>query len=491
MELSKLEKYQEGNRLEVKSARGGLPSVWDSISAFANTDGGIIVLGVKENTKTHELFVTGVPDAHKTLEDFLNAAGSSDKLSLNMFDDSNAYATTINGRSVVVIEVPRVNRRFRPVFTGPDPFRGTYRRKFTGDYHCTPEEVRAMYRDSAETSLDAEVAENSTIEGFDKNTLRAYRSLFSDVHKSGMVRDMPDDEFLCQIGAAKEVGGEIKPTKAGVLMFGKEYRIAYEYPNYFLDYRRELGGSRRWDDRITSQEVEWSGNIFDFYNRVELKLRQALDVPFNLNENMRRVDDTPAHEAMREALINCLTNADFDSSRGVVVRWTNVGLEFLNPGSFRIGILRAFKGGTSDARNKNLLKMFSLVKIGERAGSGVPNMVDQWMSCNHGKPVLSESYGPEVSTVLLPFSADSDNDILREPAENIVRIGRKQSNQTRKNEVAIVAYLTEHGDSQSADIAKNIGLGISRTNQLLRSLVEGGMVDAVGGSRNRIYRLSE
>lgn len=348
-----------------------------------------------------------------------------------------------------------------------------------------------MYRDSAETSLDAEVAENSTIEGFDKNTLRAYRSLFSDVHKSGMVRDMPDDEFLCQIGAAKEVGGEIKPTKAGVLMFGKEYRIAYEYPNYFLDYRRELGGSRRWDDRITSQEVEWSGNIFDFYNRVELKLRQALDVPFNLNENMRRVDDTPAHEAMREALINCLTNADFDSSRGVVVRWTNVGLEFLNPGSFRIGILRAFKGGTSDARNKNLLKMFSLVKIGERAGSGVPNMVDQWMSCNHGKPVLSESYGPEVSTVLLPFSADSDNDILREPAENIVRIGRKQSNQTRKNEVAIVAYLTEHGDSQSADIAKNIGLGISRTNQLLRSLVEGGMVDAVGGSRNRIYRLSE
>lgn len=489
LDLSELEQWQESNRLEAKSARGGLPGLWDSVSAFANTDGGVIVLGVKENTKTHALHVVGVPDAHKMLEDFVNAAGSTDKLSLNMFDDRNARIETVDGRDVIVIEVPRVDRRQRPVYIGPDPLKGTYRRRFTGDYLCKPDEVRAMFRDSSEISLDSEVAESSGIDDLDEETIRAYRSLYNDVHKSGAVRDMPDAEFLCQVGAAKKAAdGTIQPTKAGLLMFGQEWRIVYEYPSYFLDYRRETGGNRRWDDRFTSQELEWTGNVFDFYDRVYMKLKQALDVPFKLDADMRRVDETPAHEALREAIVNAITNADFSSSRAVVVRWTEAGIELKNPGTFRVGVEGAYAGGTSDARNKNLLKMFSLIQIGERAGSGVPNMVDQWMSCGYGKPVLSEDYDPEVSTVLLPLSADSADGI---PEKSAASVGRKATGQTIENENAIVAFLAEHGESKSAEIAASIGLGTSRTNDLLRDLVDGGVVKAQGGSRNRTYRIAE
>ena len=388
-----------------------------------------------------------------------------------------------------MIEVPRVDRRLRPVYIGPDPLKGTYRRKFTGDYLCKPDEVRAMFRDSSETSLDADIAESSTADDLDKETIRAYRSLYNDVHKSGAVRGMPDAEFLCQVGAArKAVDGAIQLTKAGLLMFGQEWRIVYEFPNYFLDYRRETGENRRWDDRFTSQELEWSGNVFDFYDRVYMKLKQALDVPFKLDADMRRVDETPAHEALREAIVNALTNADFSSSRAVVVRWTEAGIELKNPGTFRVGVEGAYAGGTSDARNKNLLKMFSLIQIGERAGSGVPNMVDQWMSCGYGKPALSESYDPEISTVLLPLSADSAGGIPEKSAENV---GRKPTGKTAEKENAIVAYLTEHGESKSAEIAASVGLGTSRTNELLHGLVEGGVVKAQGGSRNRTYRIAE
>lgn len=221
MDFGELEKWRENNRLEAKSARGGLPGLWDSVSAFANTDGGVIVLGVKENTKTHELYVVGVPDAHKMLEDFVNAAGSTDKLSMNVFDDRNARIETVGGRDVIVIEVPRVDRRLRPVYIGLDPLKGTYRRRFTGDYLCKPEEVRAMFRDSSETSLDSEVVESSVVDDLDKETIRTYRGLYNDVHRSGAVRDMSDAEFLCQVGAAKKVAdGAIQPTKAGLLMFG-------------------------------------------------------------------------------------------------------------------------------------------------------------------------------------------------------------------------------------------------------------------------------
>lgn len=133
-------------------------------------------------------------------------------------------------------------------------------------------------------------------------------------------------------------------------------------------------------------------------------MSKALDVPFQLDGNTRRVDETPAHEALREAIVNAISNADFGSSRGVVFRWTVEGIELINPGCFRVGVEQAYIGGTSDARNKTILKMFSLIKVGERAGSGVPNMVDQWMSCGYGRPRLSEEFDPEVSTTFLPLS---------------------------------------------------------------------------------------
>ena len=74
MDLSSLEQWRENSRLEVKAAQGGLPGdVWSSVSAFANTNGGLIVLEVKEDMKTRELFVVGLKDPQKMLDDFTNA----------------------------------------------------------------------------------------------------------------------------------------------------------------------------------------------------------------------------------------------------------------------------------------------------------------------------------------------------------------------------------------------------------------------------------
>ena len=125
MDFSELEQWRENNRLEVKAAQGGLPGdVWFSVSAFANTNGGLIVLGAKENMKTRELRVLGVPDAQKMLEGFTNAANSSDKLSYPIFSDEHLGIDEIDGKEVVVIEVPRVSRRHRPVYEGRDIFEG-------------------------------------------------------------------------------------------------------------------------------------------------------------------------------------------------------------------------------------------------------------------------------------------------------------------------------------------------------------------------------
>lgn len=233
-----------------------------------------------------------------------------------------------------------------------------------------------MLRDSADDPLDMLPAEHSGLNDLDWGAIRAYRSLCDGSHATGGIRKMPDTDFLCHMGAAVMDGdGSAGPSRAGLLMFGQKWYIVQDFPGCFLDYRRQVGDNRRWEDRFTSQELEWSDDFFDFYERSYRTLVQTLNVPSRLEED-RLVNETPAHETVREAIVNALSNADYNSSRGVVSRWTAEGLKFTNQGSFCVGVERAYVGGTSNARNKTVLKMLSLIQVGERAGSDMPNMVD-------------------------------------------------------------------------------------------------------------------
>ena len=102
-------------------------------------------------------------------------------------------------------------------------------------------------------------------------------------------------------------------------MFGHEYEIVREFPHYFLDYQehdRSATEDERWTDRIVSSLGDWSGNICDFYFRVYNRIAQDIKVPFKL-EGTDRIDDTPLHKALREALANALIHADYYDRRGL------------------------------------------------------------------------------------------------------------------------------------------------------------------------------
>ncbi len=488
MDLSELSKYRESDRLEAKDARGGVPkSVWESVSAFANTGGGVVLLGVAER-QDKSLEVVGLPDASRTLEDFWNTAHNPGKLSPCVLSGDDARVEEVDGKEVVVIEVPRARRQLRPVHINGNPKTGTYRRDHAGDYLCGVDEVAAMYRDAADEPLDAAVLEDVAMDALYAETIRTYRRSYDLHHSRSAWSKLDDEEFLCRVGAAgRGLDGELHPTKAGLLMFGEEWLIQPEFPHYFLDYRQETSPEARWQDRVTSQTAgEWSGNVFDFFQRAYEKMRQALKVPFRLDENSRRVDETPAHDALREAIANCLVNADYDGRRGVVLLWKEDGFHLSNPGGFRIPIKDAYVGGSSDPRNGTMMKMFNLVNIGERAGSGVPNMVEDWMSAGYGRPVLSERVNPERSTIFLPLKESAGNYRQIQPADsNTVLPGKKGLKQGK-----IIEYLTENGASKSADIAESVGLSVSRTNELLKEMIDEGKVTAQGKARARRYSAS-
>lgn len=114
IDISNILGKKEGLHLEAKSARGGFPdSFWESYSAFANTDGGVILLGVEEKPD-HSLYVTdGLTDAEKMKNDFWNMVNNRQKVSHNIVTNSMVYVVQIEGKNILVVEVPRAERTIR------------------------------------------------------------------------------------------------------------------------------------------------------------------------------------------------------------------------------------------------------------------------------------------------------------------------------------------------------------------------------------------
>lgn len=405
-DLSKFDEYREDNRREVKSARNGLPvSLWDTYSAFANCYGGVIILGVKEKADG-SWYTTGLKDPAKLQKDFWDTINNHTKISINLLSDHHIEMFQKDDDTIMVIHVLAARREQKPVFINDDLFGGTFRRNWEGDYHCTREEVKAMLRDQAEDTYDMKILTDFKISDLNIETVHSYRNRHNAFRSEHVWENLTDEEYLERIGAARisSNDGTLHPTAAGLLMFGEEYKILYEFPEYFLDYREMLDPSIRWTDRVQSSSGDWTGNLFDFFFRVYPKLTKDLKIPFKL-DGITRIDDTPVHKAIREALANCLVNTDFFIRRGVVIKKDIDQITLENPGSIRTGKDQMLKGGISDPRNKTLMKMFNMIGIGERAGSGVPSILQTWSTQGWNSPQVEEQYGPDRTILTLPLKS--------------------------------------------------------------------------------------
>ena len=107
-------------------------------------------------------------------------------------------------------------------------------------------------------------------------------------------------------------------------------------------------------------------------------------------------------------LANCLVNTDFFVPRGIVIKQEDDKIILENPGSIRVGKYQMKLGGESDPRNKALMKMFNMIDIGERAGSGVPELFSVWKNEGWEDPVIEERLeGVERTRLILSFRKKS------------------------------------------------------------------------------------
>ena len=487
---------RESEYLEFKAAKGGLPkSLWETYSAFANTHGGLIVLGIKEEPSSKALSLAGLTEeqVERMKDELFRQLSNRQKVSACLLTDKDVSIESIEGNYLLFIQVPPASRSQRPIYIGRDPEQGSYRRNGEGDYHCTPAEVRRMYADSdLAHPADSRILKGFTWDDIDLPSLAQYRRLFSLSDPSHIWHSEDDQSLMKKLGGYRvdRESGDEGFTLAGLLMFGKIESIQDPQctPHYFPDYRSIPGedSDQRWIDRIYP-DGKWEANLFQFYRRVLPKLQEVLPSPFELEGNQRK-DETPAHIALREAFVNCCVHADYGESTSLKILRYPDRIVFSNPGTLLISRSQYYEGGESVCRNPSLQKMFMRIGAAERAGSGTGKIFLGWRSIGWKAPSPHEETEPNKIILLMPLES-----LLDERIECALRaqLGEERWYQLDQEERTILSTAYTEKIINHQCVRASSTLHPADITHRLQHLVQEGYLTSNGLGRGTTYTLSK
>lgn len=342
-DIKGLVKDGENRHLEIKRCTNKLPKdIWETYSAFANTRGGVILLGVTElkDKKGSDRFeLTGVSDTNKIITDFLNLVNNRQKVNRSVTVDNDVKPVEVDGVNIIYIRVPEADYRQKPIYIDGNIQSGTYKRVFEGDRHVTDEELSMLIRDSSDHA-DATILDKLGLECIDLETLHKYRQAFIIRNPGHVFENLSDQEFLENMGGyAKDSKHEVEGlTAAGLLMFGKSIPIHRNYPNFRFDYLDligiEPGSSQKWNDRLTD-DGRWVDNIYNFLSIALNKLLFTLPSEGRL-KGVIRIDGGDLYEGVREGFINALTYCDYRLGGVLRIDRRSDRIVMRNPGTLRI-----------------------------------------------------------------------------------------------------------------------------------------------------------
>lgn len=149
METLDLERLAESVDLECKGAQGKdgqgeLPQdFWKTYCAMANTDGGVILLGVQEKP-SGQFRVLGLKNMERVRKALWDNLNNPKQVNTNLLKNDDVQPISLKGKTILQVRVPRAERQRRPVFLGSTPFGGTYLRLHEGDYPADKETVQRL-----------------------------------------------------------------------------------------------------------------------------------------------------------------------------------------------------------------------------------------------------------------------------------------------------------------------------------------------------------
>ena len=414
----------EWEDFEAKEAKGELPkNVWETVSAFANTSGGWIVLGVKQIGK--KFTISGVNNIEKLEQDFLGTLRSQ-KFNAHLRAFPSKY--DIDGKKVLAFYIP--SSATKPIYYG-NPF-NTFIRIGSGDQRATEMEIMQMYHDQSFGIHSELTIPNTSIDMLNMDTLHSYRAYLNADNSLPQCKDMIDEAFCKKLNIT-DANGLL--TYAGLLMFGKSPYVTTYIPTFCIDYIEIPAPTveaafTRYTYRIPEQE-----NIWEAYLIIYRRLRTLIDTPFKLDsERGVNVEDKRQWDVLREALANlCMHTDHFSPIRSCIHAFTDK-IEFMNAGNFPMSADQMVRTFYSSLRNPTIAKLFRFANISENVGFGI------------GK--------------LLSWKQLTGNDVSFESDRNIVRITFPFKNKVGSSTVFASEEVIQHYNLST--LQENLGkkLGI-------------------------------
>jgi ATP-dependent DNA helicase RecG len=163
-----------------------------------------------------------------------------------------------------------------------------------------------------------------------------------------------------------------------------------------VDYRdcRRLGiASDTWSDRLYPDGT-WEANLFQFFQRSWPRLIADLKLP-RMPKVPSSAAATPAHEALREAVVNALVHTDYRTPGGIVFERHEDRIAIENPGTLMISQEQLRRGGVSQCRNRSLQRLFMLIGVCDQAGAGYRRIQEGWRSQLWPEPRLTTQPRPD------------------------------------------------------------------------------------------------
>lgn len=376
----------EWNDIEFKEAAWAVPKdALSTVSAFANTEGGHLVFGVKQ--ANGKFAIAGVTDADKMQNDFLGQVRDSNKVSV--FLPINGTVHDLADGTVLAFYIPEAERHQKPVYLDGNPKKAHIRRGGRDDT-CTGDELLRFIRDASNIRYDAEPLDIDVTRCFDEHSVRWYRSHFA-ASNPGRDTAADDTAFQRNWGFLVEQGGVLRPTRAAILVLGSGEYVRQVLPRMVTDvqlYRNariEYDSTVRWADRLTVEDnliKAWQA-IVEFYFRHSER-------PFAVDAaTLRRDDDPPDYISFREAAINLLIHQDFgDTTRVPVIRFFRDQTEFFNPGDAFASREQLLDPGDKEVRNPSIVNAFRRIGLSDQGGTGVRAIFDGWRKLGYLPPEI-------------------------------------------------------------------------------------------------------
>ena len=388
-ELVELLHAHEWRDVEFKEAQRDVPrSAYETVSAFANTEGGHLVFGVKEDGQ--DMQVVGVLDVDKVQSDFLTTLRQPDKISSTMTVQEELHK--YDNSDLLIFYVPEVHRSIKPVYLNGD-IRRAFVRSGGSDVRCSENERNRFLVDAASERHDSQAVDLPLNTAFDPNSIGWYRGIYEARPENRSCASLSDIDFLAEMGLLAEHGDLQRPTRAAILLFGTNRTFRQLLARPVVDCQR-FGVNRdmadtgeRWVDRLTLEGnliQSWQSLINDWYGKIS-------ENPFRLDPGtMRRIDTPPDYLAFRESMVNLLTHQDYsDSSRKAVIRHYPDQTVFWNPGDAFAADADLLEPGEKEVRNPRIVLAFRRIGISENAGWGLRDVFRNWQQLGNVPPYIA------------------------------------------------------------------------------------------------------